>query len=96
MVVAMSGYIWILLKNITFAARDTMRVMRCGNSSVGRASASQAEGREFEPRLPLKVYIHRLDGVTSVTLSVFKWPTATKDLQKGVSHKKGLSIEGFA
>ncbi len=24
-----------------------------GNSSVGRASASQAEGREFEPRLPL-------------------------------------------
>ena len=25
----------------------------CGNSSVGRASASQAEGREFEPRLPL-------------------------------------------
>ena len=25
----------------------------CGNSSVGRASASQAEGREFESRLPL-------------------------------------------
>ena len=25
----------------------------CGSSSVGRASASQAEGREFEPRLPL-------------------------------------------
>ena len=24
-----------------------------GNSSVGRASASQAEGREFEPRFPL-------------------------------------------
>ena len=27
--------------------------LECGNSSVGRASASQAEGREFEPRLPL-------------------------------------------
>ena len=27
--------------------------MLCGNSSVGRASASQAEGREFEPRFPL-------------------------------------------
>ena len=27
----------------------------CGSSSVGRASASQAEGREFEPRLPLPV-----------------------------------------
>ena len=26
----------------------------CGSSSVGRASASQAEGREFEPRLPLQ------------------------------------------
>ena len=26
----------------------------CGNSSVGRALASQAEGRGFEPRLPLK------------------------------------------
>ena len=25
-----------------------------GSSSVGRASAFQAEGREFEPRLPLK------------------------------------------
>jgi hypothetical protein len=26
----------------------------CGSSSVGRASAFQAECREFEPRLPLK------------------------------------------
>ena len=26
---------------------------KCGSSSVGRASASQAEGHEFEPRLPL-------------------------------------------
>jgi general stress protein YciG len=26
---------------------------RCGSSSVGRASASQAEGRGFESRLPL-------------------------------------------
>jgi hypothetical protein len=25
----------------------------CGSSSVGRASAFQAECREFEPRLPL-------------------------------------------
>ncbi len=27
--------------------------LTCGSSSVGRASASQAEGREFEPLLPL-------------------------------------------
>ena len=26
---------------------------QCGSSSVDRASAFQAEGREFEPRLPL-------------------------------------------
>ena len=26
----------------------------CGSSSVGRALAFQAKGREFEPRLPLK------------------------------------------
>ena len=26
----------------------------CGNSSVGRASACHAEGREFESRFPLK------------------------------------------
>lgn len=29
------------------------RHKQCGNSSVGRALASQAGGREFEPRLPL-------------------------------------------
>ena len=27
----------------------------CGNSSVGRALASQAKGREFESRLPLHI-----------------------------------------
>ena len=27
----------------------------CGSSSVGRASAFQAEGRGFEPRLPLQL-----------------------------------------
>ena len=27
----------------------------CGSSSVGRALAFQAKGREFEPRLPLKI-----------------------------------------
>ena len=40
--------VWILNKKIfTFAGYF------CGNSSVGRALASQAEGREFESRLPL-------------------------------------------
>ena len=35
-------------------------VFFCGSSSVGRASASQAEGRGFEPRLPLKSLKHRV------------------------------------
>ena len=34
---------------ITFAVGN-----RCGSGSVGRALASQAEGRGFESRLPLK------------------------------------------
>ena len=33
---------------------DSDTVCFCGSSSVDRASAFQAEGREFEPRLPLK------------------------------------------
>ena len=33
--------------------RSIYYLLQCGSSSVGRASASQAEGREFEPRLPL-------------------------------------------
>ena len=31
-----------------------------GNSSVGRASAFQAEGREFEPRLPLFAHVAQM------------------------------------
>lgn|GEM_PF-2836334 len=39
----------LVTKNkIIFAYRK-----KCGNSSVGRALASQAEGRGFESRLPL-------------------------------------------
>lgn len=41
---------------------------RCGNSSVGRALASQAEGHGFEPRLPLR-YFKRF--LPEETLSVF-------------------------
>ena len=32
-------------------------LLDCGSSSVGRASAFQAEGRGFESRLPLTAYI---------------------------------------
>ena len=34
---------------------DKLQILNvCGSSSVGRASAFQAECREFEPRLPLQ------------------------------------------
>ena len=38
-------------------AREHCRAfnLKSGSSSVGRASAFQAEGRGFEPRLPLKL-----------------------------------------
>ena len=50
-----SGFIFSFLKDfITFAnVFSTKEDIPRGNSSVGRASASQAEGHEFEPRLPL-------------------------------------------
>ena len=34
---------------------DRAFTLKSGSSSVGRASAFQAEGRGFEPRLPLKL-----------------------------------------
>ena len=37
----------------TKSGGDTKHKLICGSSSVDRASAFQAEGREFEPRLPL-------------------------------------------
>ncbi len=32
---------------------------KSGNSSIGRASAFQAEGREFEPRFPLHFFLSK-------------------------------------
>ncbi len=46
-----STYIVLLVCTKRYIFADDIVV--CGNSSVGRASASQAEGREFESRLPL-------------------------------------------
>ncbi len=37
-----------------FGGSNPSSPTQCGSSSVDRASAFQAEGREFEPRLPLK------------------------------------------
>ena len=37
-------------------SNPSLPTKNCGSSSVDRASAFQAEGREFEPRLPLKIY----------------------------------------
>ena len=34
----------------------------CGSSSVGRALAFQAKGREFEPRLPLQKFANVAQG----------------------------------
>ena len=34
-------------------SNPSLPTQNCGSSSVDRASAFQAEGREFEPRLPL-------------------------------------------
>ena len=44
-------------------------VKRRGNSSVGRASAFQAECREFEPRFPLQIYASLAQLVEHLTLN---------------------------
>jgi hypothetical protein len=47
------------LKNtISVVSHKTMMVYKCESSSVGRATAFQAVGRGFEPRLSLLIYYH--------------------------------------
>ena len=57
---------------------------QCGNSSVGRASASQAEGRGFEPRLPLM-----WSDVDTITPSFF-------NAQKGCKGYKAVQLPRWA
>ena len=38
---------------LIIVSKEALGLFLCGNSSVGRALASQAEGRGFESRLPL-------------------------------------------
>lgn len=45
----------ITAHDVVTAFGRLMRSCLCGSSSVDRASAFQAEGRGFEPRLPLKM-----------------------------------------
>ena len=49
----------------------------CGSSSVGRASASQAEGREFESRLPLDE-----NGLLNIQESVFVFVISSFSLRR--------------
>ena len=43
------------LSLLTLSSLETTNP-KCGSSSVGRALASQAKGRGFEPRLPLTLF----------------------------------------
>nr|AOE10081.1 hypothetical protein [uncultured bacterium] len=43
-----------------YLKRKNYRIIISGSSSVGRASAFQAEGRGFESRLPLQIFLHIL------------------------------------
>ena len=49
---------------------DSDTVYFCGSSSVDRASAFQAEGREFEPRLPLQTQKRVIRSLLSVDRGV--------------------------
>ena len=50
-----------------------LRDVKCGSSSVGRASASQAEGRGFEPRLPLCILRDEVAGLCDEQLVYLKF-----------------------
>ncbi len=58
----------------------------CGSSSVGRASAFQAESRQFEPGFPLKVDLKKgpsvLDGMLGPGLSARVAQSVEHDLAK--------------
>ena len=43
---------------IAYSGSNPLAPTICGSSSAGRASAFQAEGREFESRLPLYYYYY--------------------------------------
>ena len=69
--------------------------LNCGSSSVDRASAFQAEGREFEPRLPLKTKVS-CDAQTygekglggNAKLLIFKE-------KRVLHHSRFCSVEGY-
>ncbi len=54
----------------------------CGNSSVGRASASQAEGRGFESRFPLNKEKHYKSNIYDLQGNIFKDKVQHKSLKK--------------
>ena len=73
----------------------------CGSSSVGRATAFQAVGRGFEPRLPLFIEGYHLNMKTCSLLkkpiangivikdNFMKWSKVTSRCSSGVEHFLG-------
>jgi hypothetical protein len=41
----------------------SLNLLNCGSSSAGRATAFQAVGRGFEPRLPLNLFAKRMASI---------------------------------
>ncbi len=64
-------------------------VDKSGSSSVGRAIAFQAIGREFEPRLPLKGFCRVL-----VHCLVFKWTNGNEPESK-LKSRRSSAVEHF-
>ncbi|MEY4106566.1 MAG: hypothetical protein RL181_908, partial [Bacteroidota bacterium] len=64
--------------------------LRCGNSSVGRASASQAEGRGFESRFPLQKPCPNRQGFFSQVADAHAAATTCPD--GGIGRHAGLKI----
>jgi hypothetical protein len=68
-----------------------------GSSSVGRASAFQAEGREFEPRLPLQPPQFRAGLIKKVRAAAGPRSSGVerllgKEAQGGMTHWTGGNV----
>ena len=66
----------------------------CGSSSVGRATAFQAVGRGFEPRLPLLICRSAYGGLTEAGPSAEAFAMA--DLSTLVLNKGGLFYRRYS
>ena len=80
--------------NFQIIPSSNFQIRICGSSSVGRATAFQAVGRGFEPRLPLLICRSAYGGLTGAGPSAEAFAMA--DLSTLVLNKGGLFYRRYS